>query len=126
MKKLETIASKVYEEINEKSVTVYFNADLNDITPFKAVLNDMYEKDISKKIRSIKKNRAEAGLYMGTYAPYGYKKDPENKNHLVIDPEVAPIVRKIFAYGAEGIAPINGPKKGITLVMPTITLISSA
>lgn len=104
---------KFFPENNIRYISILDGIDtaiddgLNDITPFKAVLNDMYAKDISKKIRSIKKNRAEAGLYMGTYAPYGYKKDPENKNHLIIDPEIAPIVRRIFTYGAEGIAPMQ-------------------
>lgn len=104
---------KFFPENNIRYISILDGLDtaiddgLNDITPFKAVLNDMYSKDISKKIRSIKKTRAEAGLYMGTYAPYGYKKDPENKNHLIIDQEVAPIIRKIFAYGAEGIAPMQ-------------------
>ena len=68
---------KFFPENNIRYISILDGIDtaiddgLNDITPFKAVLNDMYAKDISKKIRSIKKNRAEAGLYMGTYAPYG-------------------------------------------------------
>jgi len=104
---------KFFPENNIRYISVLDGIDtalddgINDITPFKAVLNDMYAKDISKKIRSVKRNRAEAGLYMGTYAPYGYKKDPENKNHLIIDQEVAPIVKRIFEYGARGIAPMQ-------------------
>lgn len=104
---------KFFPENNIRYISILDGIDtaiddgINDITPFKAVLNDMYAKDISKKIRSIKRNRAEAGLYMGTYAPYGYKKNPENKNQLIVDPEVAPIVRRIFEYGAKGIAPMQ-------------------
>lgn len=80
---------------------------LNDLTPFKAILNDMYAKDISKKVRSSKRVRAEAGLYMGTFTPYGYIKNPENKNHLIIDIRVSNIVKRIFDMGAEGISPMQ-------------------
>lgn len=120
---------KFFPENNIRYISILDGIDtaiddgLNDITPFKAVLNDMYAKDISKKIRSIKKNRAEAGLYMGTYAPYGYVKDPENKNHLIIDQEVAPIIRRIFAYGAEGMAPMQIAYKLTAEQIPTPSVV---
>ena len=58
----------------------------NDIAPFKSVLNDMYAKDISKKINSVLKSKRKEGLYIGNSAPYGYQKNPENKYHLIPDP----------------------------------------
>ena len=68
----------------------------NDITPFKAILNDLYAKDISKKIKSVKKDKISKGLYIGGQPPYGYKKSPKNKNVLIIDEEAADVVRFIF------------------------------
>ena len=73
-----------------------------DIAPFKNILNDMFLKDISKKIRMAKKSRTLQGKFMGRVAPYGFKKDPLDKNHLIIDEEFAPIVRRIFELAKEG------------------------
>lgn len=69
----------------------------------KNLINDMYAKDISKKICSTMKDKRRRGEYIGNYAPYGYLKDENNKNKLVIDPEIAPIVIEIFELRAQGI-----------------------
>lgn len=76
-----------------------------DIAPFKNIVNEMYARDISKKIRSAFHTRMEAGYYIGNFAPYGYKKDPENKNHLIVDEESAAIVQKIFQLAEDGERP---------------------
>jgi len=68
----------------------------------KNLINDMYAKDISKKICSTMKEKRLRGDYIGNYAPYGYLKDEANKNKLVIDPEIAPIVAEIFELRAKG------------------------
>ena len=68
----------------------------NDIAPFKNILNEMYSKDISKKVHSSYLLKAQKGQFTGCVAPFGYRKDPEDKNHLLIDPETAHIVRLIF------------------------------
>ena len=68
----------------------------------KNLINDMYAKDISKKICSTMKEKRLRGDYIGNYAPYGYLKDEANKNKLVIDPEIAPIVVEIFELRAKG------------------------
>lgn len=49
----------------------------NDIAPFKNILNDMYARDISKKIRAAKHQRAKQGLFIGSQTPFGYQKDPK-------------------------------------------------
>ncbi len=77
----------------------------NDIAPFKNILNEMYSKDISKKVHSSYLLKAQKGQFTGCVAPFGYRKDPEDKNHLLIDPETAPIVRLIFGYALEGHGP---------------------
>ena len=77
----------------------------NDIAPFKNILNEMYSKDISKKVHSSYLLKAQKGQFTGCVAPFGYRKDPEDKNHLLIDPETAHIVRLIFGYALEGHGP---------------------
>ncbi len=73
------------------------NSSASDITPFKAVLNDMYAKDISKKIRSVCKQKRENGQYISAYPPYGYVKDANDAlSHLIIDEYAANIVKRIF------------------------------
>ena len=67
-----------------------------DTLPFRAVMNDMYAKETSKKIKATKRKNAEQGLFMGRYAPFGYDKDPADKHKLIINEECAKIVRKIF------------------------------
>lgn len=77
----------------------------NDIAPFKNILNEMYSKDISKKVHSSYLLKATQGKFTGCLAPFGYRKDPDNKNHLLIDEDTAPIVRKIFDYAMQGHGP---------------------
>ncbi|GAB6956316.1 recombinase family protein [Mediterraneibacter glycyrrhizinilyticus] len=77
----------------------------NDIAPFKNILNEMYSKDISKKVHSSYLLKAQKGEFTGCVAPFGYRKDPEDKNHLLVDEETAPIVRQIFLWALEGHGP---------------------
>ncbi len=74
-----------------------------DITPFKNLLNDMYAQDISKKIKSSVLTRQKQGKFTGGKAPYGYKKDPADNNHLVIDERYAPTVRRIYDMAENGL-----------------------
>jgi len=76
----------------------------NDIAPFKALFNDMVSKDTSRKIRSILRNKKEAGLFLGSSSSFGYKIDPKDKHKLVIDEKTAPIVKKIFNLALKGIS----------------------
>jgi len=76
----------------------------NDITPFRAIMNDMYAKDISKKIKSVKHDKQRKGLFVGGKPVYGYKMHPTEKNKIVVDDEAAPIVRHIFSMALEGVS----------------------
>lgn len=73
-----------------------------DITPFKHILNDMYAKDISTKIKSTLHTKARRGEYLGALDPYGYLRHPDDKHKLIINEETAPIVRRIFEMSAAG------------------------
>lgn len=74
----------------------------NDITPFKNILNEMYSKDVSKKVHSAYLSKARSGKFTGCLAPFGYRKDPEDNSRLVIDEETAWIVRRIFELARNG------------------------
>ena len=76
--------------------------DDNDIAPFKNILNEMYAKDISRKIKSARKVNARQGKFMGSQVPYGYKRSPEDKHQLIIDEVVAPYVRMVFDMVSKG------------------------
>ena len=73
-----------------------------DITPFKNILNDMYSRDISKKVLAGRMARSRQGKFCGGTPPYGLKRDPEEKGHLLIDPETAPVIRKIYDMALDG------------------------
>lgn len=84
------------------NIDTYFDAGMNDMAPFKGVINDMYVRDISKKIRSSLIERKKAGNFLGVTAPYGYQKDPNNKFHLIINEKEAEIVKRVFRLYLEG------------------------
>lgn len=69
---------------------------------FTSAYNEMYVKDISSKIRRTLTYKSEQGQFIGSFAPYGYQIDPNDKHHLVIDEETAPIVKMIFNMYASG------------------------
>ena len=83
-------------------IDTYMDSTNNDITPFKAIMNDMYAKDISKKIRSVYKEKQKSGEYLCSIPAYGYKKHPTIKNKLIIDEQVRDIIEKIFDMYANG------------------------
>lgn len=85
------------------NIDTFLDNSNNDIAPFKAILNDMYAKDLSKKIRTALHTMQSEGKWVGGCPPFGYKVDPNNKNHLVIDEVEAPIVKRIFDMFASGI-----------------------
>ena len=74
----------------------------NEMAPFKAVFNDMYAKDISKKVRTALKTKQIKGEYLGTTPAFGYKKDTKIKGKLVIDEESSKYVKKIFELYLSG------------------------
>ena len=71
-------------------------------TSFRTLIYDLYSRDLSRRVKSAKKARAERGAFLSPYAPYGYVKDPEDKNHLLVDAEAADVIRRIFQMAADG------------------------
>lgn len=76
--------------------------DDNDIAPFKNILNEMYAKDISRKIRSARAVSARQGKFLGSKPPFGYTRCPTDKHKLIIDEEPAQIISRMFDMFASG------------------------
>lgn len=74
----------------------------NDFTPFLNIMNEWYAKDTSNKIRAIFRSRMQDGKRCSGAIPYGYRRDPEDKNHLLIDEEAAKVVRRIYQMVIDG------------------------
>lgn len=66
------------------------------------LVNEWYLEDMSENIRSVLTNRRQNGFHIGSFALYGYKKDPDQKGHLVIDEEAAAVVREVFTLFSQG------------------------
>ena len=72
------------------------------LLPFKNVLNEQYARDISHKVRSAMQAKQRQGQFIGAFASYGYRKDPADRNRLLIDPCAAAVVRRIFTLFEQG------------------------
>lgn len=107
-----------YIALNDGIDTFTDNSN-NDMTPFKAVMNDMYSKDISKKVRSAILTKANNGECIKSFAPYGYKKHPTVKGKIIIDEETAPIVKSIFNMYYEGVNKSEIAKRLQSMGVPT-------
>ena len=99
-----------FAEADVRFIAVYDQVDseLNpddDITPFKNILNEMYAKDCSKKIKAVMKAKGNAGKHLVTHPPLGYKKDLNDKEKWVIDERGAETVREIFSLCINGYGP---------------------
>ena len=89
--------------VNEHYDSLSETAQDNSLTiSVENLLNDLYAKDISKKINSAYLENFKQGNYMGAYAPYGYLRSPDNCHRFIIDSETAPTVKKIFEMKANG------------------------
>lgn len=85
----------------------------------KNLINDMYAKDISRKVRTAFEIKQQKGEYIGGQAPYGYLKSPENKHKLIINEETAPVVRDIFKWKLDGMSDIAIMRKLNALGIPS-------
>jgi len=81
------------------------NGTENDMTPFINIFNEFYAKDTSRKIKAVFNAKGNSGKPLTTNPPYGYLKDPEDKNHWLIDEDAAPVVRDIFKMCVAGKGP---------------------
>ena len=104
MREASYYAEQYFPEHGIRYLTVADNFDTeqeNVMAPFQFAMNEVYLRDGSRKVKEVLKAKREKGLYCAC-APYGYVKDPRNKNRLVPDEETAPIIRRIFEAAANG------------------------
>ena len=104
-----------FEEKGVRFISVAENIDSkngtdNLVLPFTNVINSFYARQASTKTKAAHRARAKAGMYLGSRAPFGYLKDPNDRHHLIVDPEAADVVRSIFQMFAEGIGYVRMTK----------------
>ncbi|MGN0771081.1 MAG: recombinase family protein [Christensenellales bacterium] len=75
----------------------------NDFTPFKNIMNEWYAKDTSKKIKAVLKTKGNSGKHLSTLPPFGYIKDPNDREKWIVDEEAAETVKEIFALYLDGL-----------------------
>ena len=88
-----------------ESFDSFKNQASNDSSTFIIACNDYYSKQNSIKIRNVLNEKRKSGKFVGSLPCYGYMRDPEDKGHLIPNPETAPTVKKIFKWRADGIGP---------------------
>lgn len=95
----------IFPEHNTRFIAINDNVDTangdNEFAPFKNIINEWYAKDCSRKVRSAFRTKALNGEYTGGYPAYGYRKDPEDRHHLIPD-EHAPIVQRMYQMALQG------------------------
>ena len=108
MEVIERYLHNKFIEWGVRFVSIIDNADTNDIYNKKSrqingLMNEWYLDDLSTNIKKTLKNRREEGLFMGSFAFYGYDRDPNDKHKLIVDPVAAEVVKKIFSLYASGL-----------------------
>lgn len=106
----DTYIEKVFPFLGVRFISIGDNFDSFDpcdngeglVVALKNLMNDIYARDISQKCKTALKNKMNKGEFLGSFAPFGYAKSPENKNQLVIDEEAAAIVRDMFRWKLDG------------------------
>ena len=88
------------------------------VVPFKNIINDQYCHDISNKVRASLDLKRRQGKFIGSFASYGYRKDPDDHNHLLIDEPAAAVVRDIFDWFIGGASVIGIAKKLNSMGIP--------
>jgi len=86
------------------------NGTDNILMPITNVINSLYAKDCSRKTKAAHRARAQAGKFLGSRAPFGYMKDPEDRHHLIIDSPAAEVVQHIFRMFADGVGYVRMTK----------------
>lgn len=82
----------------------------NLVLPMTNVINSLYARQASAKTKAAHRARAGSGMFIGSRAPFGYQKDPNDRHHLIVDPEAAEVVKSIFRMFADGIGYVRMTK----------------
>lgn len=95
-----------FVRLNVRYIAIMDNIDtdkgLNDFLPIQDWFNEMHAKNTSQKVRAVFKNKGNSGIPLTTFLPYGYIKDPNNKDKWLVDEPAAEVVRKIYNLCIQG------------------------
>lgn len=94
-----------YISVSEGIDTAERTAANSIVAPVQNLVNELYAGDISRKIQAAFDIKRKEGAYISAFAPYGYRKDPKNKNHLLVDEASGTVVKRMFAMAKEGYNP---------------------
>lgn len=98
--------------VNDRIDSIKDPASINNaLVSFKNVMNDEYCRDISNKVRSSLDRKRSKGEFIGSFASYGYMKDPVDHHHLIVDPVAAEVVKNIFDWFLQGMSIIGIAKR---------------
>ena len=104
-----------FVRLNVRYIAIMDNIDtangVSDIVPMQDLFNEWHAKNTSDKVRRVMQSRGNAGIPLTTNAPYGYKKDPLDKNRWIVDEPAAAIVRRIFQMCVSGLGPTQIAKR---------------
>ena len=104
-----------FVRLNVRYIAIMDNIDtasgVSDIVPMQDLFNEWHAKNTSDKVRRVMQSRGNAGIPLTTNVPYGYKKDPEDKNRWEIDEPAAEVVRRIFQMSVSGLGPTQIAKR---------------
>ena len=123
--KLGFLTEILFPQHDVRYIAIHDNTDSereDDIAPLIDLFNEWFVRNTSKKIRAVKQAQGKAGERLAAIPPYGYRKDPDRKKHLIIDEESAAVVRRIFRLSVDG----YGPAQIARLLMEEQTLNPSA
>ncbi len=98
---------RVFPSLNIRYIAILDRVDSltpenEELAQFKTLLNDMYSRDISRKIKSSLNAQKKQGQFVSGFVPYGYRKDPEDKHRFLIDKEAAEVVKRIYSWYLSG------------------------
>ena len=104
-----------FVRLNVRYIAIMDNIDtangVSDIVPMQDLFNEWHAKNTSDKVRRVMQSRGNAGIPLTTNTPFGYKKDPEDKNKWIVDEPAAEVVRRIFRMSVSGLGPTQIAKK---------------
>ena len=119
-----------FVRLNVRYIAIMDNIDtangVSDIVPMQDLFNEWHAKNTSDKVRRVMQSRGNAGISLTTNPPYGYKKDPDDKNKWVIDEPAAEVVRRIFQMCVSGLGPTQIAKQLKADKIPTPSEYGSA
>ncbi len=114
-----------FDSLGVRYIAIMDNIDtakgISDLVPMQDLFNEWHAKNTSQKGRNVFKSKGMSGAPLTTNPPYGYLKDPENKNGWIVDEEAAKTVRQIFAWCVDGLGPTQIAKRLKAAKVPTPT-----